>query len=226
MTKEVIEQTPIHTVTKKSEIPEHDIDLAMEKEQIAIYLEIFSCTITSIVNRLSFEGLEGQLIACCGFSASGSPISDDRLKGETVVFRVRGMKSGQTLISRSYVWGRRFDDNKLFRWDAVASFVGCSPDELKNACQRLLNSGTTKMYVRWLHNIVGMEQTFGLFEDELIVSGEPWNHKEVDYNFAWNRILLPKLKCAWRILTPEIKTKLLEKRNKDSVKDFTDLDVA
>lgn len=209
-----------YKVSTKEQIPKIDINLAMSQIAIAIYLEIFSETSVAIANTETFEGLgRDENILCIGFTEDGFPITTmdeyDKIK-----YFVKGSKMSQALITPNFIRGRRYTDANrkttiLKGWDAIASYCGCSPETCEKELQKLCDSGIQKkVYVRHVHNLVGLDSDYGLFKNPVIFSGQDWIRHNIDYNAVWNKILLPKIKSKWRILTPEIRGSLEAKKNK------------
>jgi hypothetical protein len=236
MSKKILEQLPSAHIEAKKEDLKRSIDVGMEKGTVIVYLEVFPTNVVNVVNIETFEGLEkDDPIVCVGFTSTGKLVMDDRVKGDFIAYRIHGSKRSHIPLSYDYIYGRLVDGGRgadgkrrepvyIYKWEAVASYVGCDANVLRDKCQELLDKGVTKIYVRWLHNLVGMSQAYG-FIDELIVSADSWDNKGIDYNSTWNKLLLKKLGSPYRIGTDEVKRKLIEKRNKQEAKEYEDLDV-
>lgn len=207
--------TEEYRVSQKKEIPKLDIDVLMGRIGIEIYLEIFREQAMPIVNIETFEGLEtDEDLLCFGFTESGEPITTIE-EFSRIKYVIYGSKSSQGFITPNFGRGRRCNDVVVKGWDAIASYCKCSPEYCKEQIQKLCDMGIQKrIYVRRVCNLVGLSDDFGLFKNPTVFSGEDWIRHNIDYNSVWNKMLLPKLKSKWRILTSEIRSGLEAKRAK------------
>ena len=228
MSKRVIDKGSNYTVTAKKPFQKLDAEVVLQNEEVAIYKEIFSHTSVNIVNVKTFDGLDiNQAMSCCGFTEDGKPILTDR-DDMKIKYHVFGSKVGDGFMTPTYNNGRKqvlyVRGEKVIReskgFEALAECFGISPQKMQTEIEAMLDAGNRKIYIRFLHNLLGLEQSFGLFEDTIIFSGESWSHHEPDFNEVWNKVLLPKLKSEWRVLTPEIRAMLEAKRDRELEKEF------
>jgi hypothetical protein len=208
------------TFKTSKKIDKIDATLSLQLESIEIYKEIFSHTPMSIANIETLEGLEVEkAISCVGFDENGTPILSDR-DDQKVKYHIFGSKIGSGFVTPVYNVGMTITKLvngertaiKIKGYEGLGRMLGVSAEKCQTEIQKCLDSGNERIYVRWLHNLLGLEEDYGLFKDEVIFSGQAWDRKEIDYNAVWNKILLPKLKSKWRILTPEMRSLLENKK--------------
>ena len=176
-------------------------------------------TIVRIVNIESFEGLDSE-ISAFGFDSNGNPITSME-QINNVKYRVTGQpRSGVNLngiFSRGLNTdfkrnpsGKLENAGKLHGWNAIAmqlSRNGCyaDPKTIQEATENLIRSGISRIHFYREANVNGMAQSYGMFSDKWIVSGDV---PSINYDI-FNK-LLKKIGSQWRIQTPNT-MKLLRK---------------
>jgi hypothetical protein len=168
-------------------------------------------TRVKIINIVTFDGLDSEIDAF-GFNAKGEPVtSPEQLNN--IKYRMTGLSHAGVNLNNVYSRGLNTDykrnpttrklenSGKLHGWDAVAlqlSRNGCSanPSEIQEKTEALIKSGITRIHFYRLCNVNGMSQSYNMFEDHWIVSGDV---PEVSYD-TFNK-LLKKIGSAWRIQT-------------------------
>lgn len=227
VSKRTIERGEGYTVSSKKTFEKVDADICLQNEEVAIYKEVYGHASVNIVNINTFDGLDRDKgVSCVGFTEDGKPILTDR-ESIKVKYAVYGGKVGDGFMTPIYNNGRKevlyVRGEKVTReskgFEALAQALGTSTDNCRKEIQGMLDRGSRKIYVRFLHNLCGLEQSFDLFTDVIVFSGESWRHP-TDYNVIWNKVLLPNLKSEWRILTDEIRAVLEDKRNKQLQKEY------
>lgn len=215
-----------YKVSSKREIPKLDVDILMARVGIELYLEIFREDAQPIVNIETFEGLNpNESLLCFGFTESGQPITTMD-EYSSIKYVIYGSKASQGFITPNYAKGRRFTNELrqtviLKGWDSIATYCKCSPEYCKQEIQKLCDMGVQKrIYVRRVCNLVGLSDDFGLFNNPTIFSGEDWIRHPIDYNSVWNKLLLPRLKSKWRILTSEVRSSVEAKKNAKLSKEY------
>ena len=218
-----------YKVSSKKEIPKLDVDILMARVGIELYLEIFREEAMPICNVSTFEGLNpNESLLCFGFKENGEPVTTMD-EYSSIKYVIYGSKASQGFITQNYSKGRRFTNEFrqvtiLKGWDAIGSYCKCSPEFCKQEIQKLCDMGVQKrIYVRRVCNLVGLNDDFGLFHNPTIFSGEDWIRHNIDYNSVWNKLLLPRLKSKWRILTPEVRSSVEAKRNAKLSKEYAEI---
>ena len=218
-----------YKVSSKKEIPKLDVDILMSTIGIEIYLEIFREEPQPIVNIETFEGLNpNESLLCFGFREDGSPVISNDQHSE-IKYLIMGSKASQGFVTPNYAKGRRFTNEFrqvtiLKGWDAIGSYCKCSPEFCKQEIQKLCDMGVQKrIYVRRVCNLVGLNDDYALFHNPTIFSGEDWSRHGIDLNSVWNKLLLPRLKSKWRILTSEVRSSVEAKRNSQLSKEYEEV---
>jgi hypothetical protein len=181
-----------------------------------------------VINITTFDGLDSEIDAF-GFTEKGEPVTNPE-QLNNVKYRVTGLSHAGVNLNNVYSRGLCMDHKHvpdgydehgrqksklvlgkhLHGWDAVAMQLGrngchADPKTIQEATENLIRSGITRIHYFREANICGMAQSYGMFEDKWIVSGDV---PEVNYD-VFNK-LLKSLKSPWRIQTPNT-MKLLRK---------------
>jgi hypothetical protein len=172
-----------------------------------------------VVNVEDFTGLDEEIDAF-GFTEKGEPVTSMEHITQAK-YRVTGLPRGGVNLNNVFSRGLNRDykrdatgklenSGKLHGWDAVTmqlSRNGChaDPKEIQQKTEALIKSGISRIHFYREANICGMAQSYDMFKDRWVVSGDV---PEVNYD-VFNK-LLKKLGSAWRIQTPNT-MKLLRK---------------
>lgn len=179
----------------------------MEQANINLKIVVFAQNErVRVINIEDFEGLDSE-ISAFGFNSNGEPILSSEQQSK---YQVTGASHGGVNLNNVYTRGLNTDfhrnikgelinNGKLHGYAAVAlqlSRNGCAanPLEIQKAMESLIKSGITRIRFYRLCNINGMAQSYGMFEDKWLISGDI---PEISYD-NFNR-LLKKIGSSWRI---------------------------
>ena len=193
----------------------------MEQANVNLKLVVFAQNErVKVVNIQDFEGLDEE-ISCFGFKEDGTPVTSMEHITQAK-YRITGVsRSGVNLngifsrglntdFKRNPSTGKLENSGKLHGWNAVAmqlSRNGCyaDPKEIQAKTETLIKSGINRIHFYREANVNGMAQSYGMFSDRWIVSGDV---PSINYDI-FNK-LLKKIGSEWRIQTPNT-MKLLRK---------------
>lgn len=218
MSHKIDEKVGSYRVTTKETIVHSDVNVAMDSESVAVYVEVYAVACVPMVNVVTMEGLDPENdIKAWGVDKDGNPVLDNK---KVVWCGFHGSKTGQRYITNVFRDGCYARPNPkeepyfIKGWEIIGKMCKCSPDVAKKEIDTLLQSGCRKIYVRKLSNLLGLENDHGFFDDVTIFSSQNFDRKQPDYNAIINKLLLPSLKSEWRIRTKELVAMLNSKKTK------------